>query len=89
MTDLENLQQADIAVLGMPFGAPYGPRSYTNDQTNAPLAIRQLTDRMVRDPRHYDFDIDGPLLQGRSDIRFIDCGDVLPDVANPGEHYVR
>lgn len=89
MTDLENLQQADIAVLGMPFGSPYGPRSYTNDQTNAPQAIRQLTDRMVRDPSHYDFDIDGPLLQGRSDIRFIDCGDVLPDVANPGEHYER
>jgi agmatinase len=40
MTDLENLQQADIAVLGMPFGSPYGPRSYTNDQTNAPQAIR-------------------------------------------------
>ena len=88
MTDFENFK-ADIAILGMPFGSAYGPRSYTNDQTNAPQAIRDVTDRMVRAPEHYDFDIDGPLLQGRSDIRFVDCGDVLPDLAKPGDHYRR
>lgn len=88
VTDLENLK-ADIAVIGMPFGAAYGPKSFTNDQTNAPQAIRDVTDRIVRAPSHYDFDIDGPLLQGRSDIRFVDCGDVLPDLAKPGDHYRR
>lgn len=88
VTDLENLK-ADIAVIGMPFGAAYGPKSFTNDQTNAPQAIRDVTDRIVRAPGHYDFDIDGPLLQGRSDIRFVDCGDVLPDLAKPGDHYRR
>lgn len=88
VTDLENLK-ADIAVIGMPFGAAYGPKSFTNDQTNAPQAIRDVTDRIVRAPAHYDFDIDGPLLQGRSDIRFVDCGDVLPDLAKPGDHYRR
>ena len=88
VTDFENFK-ADIAILGMPFGSAYGPRSYTNDQTNAPQAIRDVTDRMVRAPEHYDFDIDGPLLQGRSDIRFVDCGDVLPDLAIPGDHYRR
>ena len=88
VTDFENFK-ADIAILGMPFGSAYGPRSYTNDQTNAPQAIRDVTDRMVRAPEHYDFDIDGPLLQGRSDIRFVDCGDVLPDLAKPGDHYRR
>ncbi|MEP6939446.1 MAG: agmatinase [Rudaea sp.] len=86
--ELEGLQ-ADIAIIGMPFGAAYGPRAYTNDQTNAPQAIRDVTDRIVRHPDHYDFDIDGPLLQGRSDIRFVDCGDVLPDLAKPGDHYRR
>ena len=48
-----------------------------------------MTDRLVRDPSHYDFDIDGPLLQGRSNIRFVDCGDVLPDLTKPGDHYRR
>ncbi len=86
VTDLENLV-ADIAVLGMPFGAAYGPHAYSNDQSRAPQAIRDVTDRLVRDPTHYDFDIDGPLLQGRTDIRFVDCGDVLPDLAKPGNHY--
>jgi len=88
VTDFENFK-ADIAILGMPFGSAYGPRSYTNDQTNAPQAIRDVTDRMVRAPEHYDFDIDGPLLQGRSDIRFVDCGDILPNLAIPGDHARR
>lgn len=81
--------KADIAVLGVPFGAAYGPRQYSNDQTNAPQALRDLSDRMVRHPSHYDFDIDGPLLQEREDIRFVDCGDVLPDLAQPELHKQR
>lgn len=88
VTDLENLQ-ADIAVLGMPFGSPYSAKAFTNDQTNAPQAIRAVTDRIVRAPDHYDFDIDGPMLQGRTDIRFVDCGNVMPDMSKPGDHYRR
>ena len=88
VTNLENLA-ADIAVLGMPFGSAYGPHAFSNDQTRAPQAIREVTDRIVRAPDHYDFDIDGPLLQGRTDIRFVDCGDVLPDLTKPGDHYRR
>ncbi|HTK02308.1 MAG TPA: arginase family protein, partial [Bordetella sp.] len=88
VTDLDNLR-ADIAILGMPFGSAYSPHSFTNDQTRAPQVIRDLTDRLVRAPEHYDFDIDGPLLQGRKDIRFVDCGDVLPDLSKPGDHYRR
>jgi agmatinase len=86
VTDLTNLK-ADIAFLGMPFGAAYGPRSFTNDQTNAPQAIRSITDRLVRAPGHYDFDIEGPLLQHREDIKLVDLGDVLPDLKDPGAHY--
>ncbi len=87
-TDLTDFK-ADIAILGMPYGMAYTPKGYANDQTNAPAAIRQLTDRIVRAPHHYDFDIDGPLLQGRSDIRFVDCGDVLPSLNHPREHYEK
>lgn len=88
VTELEGLK-SDIAVLGMPFGSPYSARSFSNDQTNAPQAIRDMTDRMVRAPEHYDFDIDGPLLQGRTDVRFVDCGDVIPDLNVPGDHLRR
>src|SRR5450830_1593925 len=88
VTDLSELK-SDIAILGVPFGSAYSPRQFTNDQSNAPQAIRDVTDRIVRAPEHYDFDIDGPLLQGRSDIRFVDCGDVLPDLAVPGDHQRR
>jgi len=49
--DLENLT-ADIAGVGMPFGSAYGAGPFTNDQTNAPQAIRDVPDRMVRAPDH-------------------------------------
>jgi len=90
VADLHGLR-ADIAVLGMPFGAPYSAHGYSDDQSHTPLILRDLSDRIVRHPDHYDFDIDGPLLQGRRDIRFVDCGDVLPDIRTdkPGEHYAR
>jgi agmatinase len=88
VTDLDSLE-ADFAVLGMPYGAPYTAEEFTNDQSNAPTAIRQATDRVVRSPERYDFDIEGPLLQGRTDIRFVDCGDVPADVSAPQDHYVR
>jgi agmatinase len=86
VTQLEGIQ-ADIAILGMPFGSAYSPRGFTCDQTNAPQAIRDVTDRIVRAPEHYDFDIDGPMLQGRKDVRFVDCGDVMPDLTKPGDHF--
>jgi agmatinase len=86
VTQLEGMK-ADIAILGMPYGSAYSPRSFTNDQTNAPQAIRDVTDRIVRAPEHYDFDIDGPMLQGRTDVRFVDCGDVMPDLTKPGDHH--
>lgn len=90
VTELQGLE-ADIAVLGMPFGAPYSAHGYSDDQSRTPLILRDLSDRFVRHPDHYDFDIDGPLMQGRTDIRFVDCGDVLPDVLadRPGAHYAR
>ncbi len=86
--DLDNLK-ADFAVLGVPYGAAYSPQDYNNDQTNAPTAIRQASDRVIRTPERFDFDIYGPLLQNRTDIRFVDCGDVPADLNDPRGHYVR
>ena len=36
--DLDTID-ADIAILGIPYGAPYSMDDVTNDQTNAPIII--------------------------------------------------
>ena len=41
-TNLDSLE-ADIAVLGVPFGMPYESSAMANDQSRAPDAIRQTT----------------------------------------------
>ena len=43
--DLEHLE-ADIAILGIPYGDSYNIDEVTNDQTNAPTAIRQASRRI-------------------------------------------
>ena len=86
-TDLDHLD-AHIAVLGIPYGSPYNIDEVSNDQTNAPTAVRQASDRVVRSLERYDFDIGGPLLDNRA-IKFVDCGDVPGDMRDLASHYVR
>jgi agmatinase len=86
-TDLDNLA-ADIAFLGIPYGAPYTMEDVNNDQSNAPNAIRQVTDRAVRSLERYDFDLGGPLYDGR-DVRFVDCGNVPGNMHDFAEHAAR
>lgn len=85
LRDLDALQ-ADIAVLGVPFGQPYGIRAVHHDHVNGPMAMRRATDRVVRALHHYDFDIGGPLFMGR-DIRMVDCGDVSADPYDLTGHF--
>ena len=72
VTDLDNLD-ADIAILGIPFGDPYSMGEASNDQSNAPTHIRRYCERALRGLDRYDFDIGGTLLDGR-DIKVVDCG---------------
>lgn len=84
-TDLDTLD-ADIAFLGIPYGSAYTIDEVTNDQTRAPTAVRQATDRAVRNLDRYDFDVGGPIYDGR-DIKVADCGDVVGDPKDPSAHY--
>lgn len=72
--DLETLV-ADVAILGVPYGAAYTIDEISNDQTNAPTAIRracmQAEDRLER----WDFDLGGTVFDGRP-VRAVDCGDI-------------
>jgi hypothetical protein len=45
VADLDALD-ADFAVIGMPYGDPYTIDEVTNDQTNAPTAVRRATQRL-------------------------------------------
>ena len=84
-TDLDNLK-ADVAILGLPYGAPYRMSEVTNDQSNAPTAVRQASARMSQALDRHDFDFDGPLFAGK-DIRVVDCGDVIADPWDMKAHY--
>ena len=77
---------AHVAILGLPYGAPYSMEDVTNDQSNAPTAIRRSWQRALRSLERWDFDLGGPLLDGK-DIRVVDCGDVPGAPNEPMKHY--
>ncbi len=87
VTSLDGLL-ADIAFLGVPFGQAYSYEDITNDQSNAPTALRRESSRVVRSLERYDFDLGGPLYGGRA-IRTVDCGDIRSDLGDPAAHYRR
>jgi agmatinase len=84
-TELDSLE-ADVAILGIPYGDPYSMDEVTNDQTNAPSAVRLESARLSNGLDHWDFDLGGPLLNG-CDVRVVDCGDVPGDPADIKGHY--
>lgn len=85
--DLDSLD-ANIAILGIPFGMPYRPSEMANDQSRAPDAVRMTSDDTDYTREHYDWDLGGPLLDGR-DVRVVDCGNVTADMSDHKEHYRR
>jgi agmatinase len=62
-------------VLGIPHGVAYEVDDEQRDLANAPAAVRAASRVFVEDLDHYDFDLGGPLLDGRA-LRVVDCGDV-------------
>lgn len=87
VTDLETLD-ADVAVLGIPFGMPYSPDAMANDQSRAPDAIRTAAEHAQYTVEHFDWDLGGPLLND-TNLRVVDCGNVTADMGNHAAHYER
>ena len=89
--DLDNLD-ADIVIMGVPYGLPYYPNELSNDQSTAPDILRlNAQDAAWDEPRtfkHFDWDLGGPLLDNKN-IKIVDCGNVTADFRNPREHYRR
>ena len=86
-TDLDALD-AHIAFLGIPYGSAYEPHAISNDQAQAPDAVRRVTDRVCRHLERYDFDVGGPIYDGRP-IRAVDVGNVPYDIHDRTSHVAR
>ena len=70
-TDLGRLD-AEVAILGVPFGWPYPRPGTTAGCAEAPSAVRSRSQRLIRYRDHWDFDVDGPMT-----LRpMVDSGDV-------------
>jgi len=85
--ELDDLR-ADIAILGIPYGLPYHVDAMANDQSRAPDAIRQAAVDIDYTREHYDWDLGGPLLDGRG-VNVVDCGNVAADMSDHKVHYQR
>jgi len=87
VTDLGALR-ADIAIIGMPYGDPYSPEEMTNDQSNAPTAVRRASQTISLGLDRWDFDIGGTLFDGK-DIVVVDVGDIAADPKDLKAHYCK
>ncbi len=70
--DLDTLD-ADIAVIGVPYGVPYGMDG--SPSSPSPRTIREQSFGFSRYLTHHDYDFDGDLFAGRT-VKIVDCGDV-------------
>lgn len=77
VADLAQLD-ADVAILGIPYGAPYSMAGLHGHSAKAPEAIRAASVRAFDGFDHWDFDLGGTLLDGKP-VRMVDCGDVPGD----------
>ncbi|WP_171181881.1 agmatinase [Ruegeria sp. HKCCD8929] len=88
--DLDALEAegAHVAILGVPYGDPYSIDEVTNDQTNAPTAVRQASGRAGKGWERWDYDLGGTVLDGRP-VKMVDCGDVSGEARDLDGHYRR
>jgi agmatinase len=71
-------RDARFAVIGAPFGVPYGIRQVHYGASNAPRAIRERSARFGAFHDRHDFDL-GCSLDTFGPLPLVDCGDVLAD----------
>ncbi len=69
-TGLETLE-AEVAILDIPYGAPYAMDQVANDQSRAPGAIRAQSGQIGDGLDRWDFDLGGPLFDGRLVVNLI------------------
>jgi agmatinase len=87
VTDLGRID-ADVAILGVPFGWPYPRPGATVGCSVAPAAVRRRSQRLGHFRDHWDFDTGAPMAPagGR---RLVDCGDVPGDAVDGAGNAAR
>ena len=80
--------EADVAVLGIPYGHAYDRDEIPNDQSNAPTAVRAWSGGFITGPDRWDFDLGGTVHDGR-EVRVVDCGDVAGGPRDVAAHYAN
>ena len=73
---------ADVAILGVPFGWPYPRPGSAAGCADGPAAIRGAAQRLARFRGHWDFELGAPMLPAGGQPRIVDAGDVPGD---PGD----
>src|SRR5438270_6911153 len=64
--DVADLNAADVAVIGVPYGVPYDMEGARSPASAAPRVIREQSQRLARYLTHYDEDFGGDIFAGRS-----------------------
>ncbi|HMM43783.1 MAG TPA: arginase family protein, partial [Thermomicrobiales bacterium] len=70
-----NALEADIAIIGVPYGVPYHMAGATQISSTAPGTVREQSMRFPRFLTHYDYDFGGDIFNGKN-VTIVDCGDV-------------
>jgi agmatinase len=73
----QNLDEldADVAIVGIPYGVPYDLEASTSPSSTSPDKFRAQSMRFAERLHHYNFDFGGDIFAGRS-IKVVDCGSV-------------
>ncbi len=64
-TEIDSIE-ADVAIIGIPYGDPYSMDEVTNDQTNATSAIRLESARLSIGLDQWDFDLEDHCSVGKT-----------------------
>lgn len=85
--DLDTLE-ADIAIIGTPYGVIYPSYTERPRYSDGAESIREHSQKFGKFREHYDFDLGGTMLNGRP-IRIVDCGDVVGDPDGGSENHAK
>ena len=77
---------ADVAIIGVPYGVPYGMEGAKQRSAEATRTIREQSMRFSWSLSHYDYDFGGEIFAGR-DVRLADCGDVRMEPGRYQENF--
>lgn len=83
-----NTLDADIAIIGTPYGVIYPSYTERPRYSDGAESLRQHSQKYGKFREHYDFDLGGTMLNGRA-LRIVDCGDVVGDPDGGSENHAR